>query len=263
VPATKLNRKTEMLTHGAETLLRTVSRERRVSDGARLLAHFAPPNPYQRSYLTFWNELVYTKDEARAGEVRKAPAWPLFRDLEDDLMRFPLQLWDKSRRVMASWFMCAFDVWLMAGGQDPRWPSLMRSTRNRQVILASRKLEDIQGSAWFVEERVKFIVEQLEERGIRKHWPTFPEFTWSFAKGVASNGGRIDAVPQGKDSIRGPGATVIHAEEVASWPQAQPSIESAKMVTQGGGHLVAITTAATDTYAADIVLDQIGDRRWR
>lgn len=224
----------------------------------------AATNPFQRDFHKFLTELVWTKDEARAGVVRKVPDWPLFRDLTDDLITESLLFLDKSRRVMASWTVCAFDVWILAGGQDPRWPTLMLSTHNRQVILASRKLEDLQGSQWFLHERVKFIVDELERRNVREHWPGFPTFEWTASQGRASNGSNIDAVPQGANQMRGAGATVIHAEEVATWEQAQPSIESAKMVTQGGGHMVCLSTAQVGTYAADLVLDKIGEAgAWR
>jgi hypothetical protein len=263
-------------------MLPTVSRRNLMAAGAaalvgpprprtyseRLLAACPRPNVYQRSFLKFWNDLVWTADEARAGEVRKAPAWPMFRDLEEDLLTERLLFLDKARRVMASWFVCGFDVWLLAGGQDPRWPALMRSRNNRQIILASRKKEDIQGSQWFLERRVQFIYEQLRERGIEKHWPGFPVFTFNKdGEGWTSTGSYINAVPQGKDQCRGPGATFLHFEEVAAWEQAQPSIESAKMTllaSEGfGGHICCLSTAAVGTYAADIVLDQINKRGWR
>lgn len=256
----KVSRRSVLAAGAAASLLGPARVE---SAGERLLRLCPKPNPYQRSYLKFWNDLVWTKDEAQAGEVRKAPAWDLFRDLEDDLLTEPLLFLDKSRRVLASWFVCGFDVWLMAGGQDPRWPALMRSRNNRQIILAASKMEDIQGSAWFMTERVSFITQELEQRGIREAWPGWPTWFWTKESGANSIGAHINPVPQGKDKCRGPGATLIHMEEVASWSEAQPSIESAKMTTQGGGHCVALSTAQVGTYAADLVTDQIGERGWR
>lgn len=224
-------------------------------------------NPYQRSFLRFWSELVWTVDEARAGQVRKAPDWPMFRDLEEDLLTENRLLLDKSRRVMASWFVCAFDIWLMAGGQDPRWPALMLSTQNRQVVLASRKEKGFQGSGWFIAKRVQFIAEELERRGIREVWPDWPTWEWKWCEGENSIGGKINGVPQGADQCRGPGALFLHFEEVAAWEQAQASIESATMTLLGsegiGGHIACITTAKVGTYAADIVLDKVGERGWK
>jgi hypothetical protein len=235
------------------------------SAGTRLLSLVRPLPRYQTNFHDFLTELCYTVDESRAGEVRKFPDWPLFHDLCDDLVREPLLCLTKSRRCLATWTATAFSIWLMAGGQDPRWPALMRSRNNRLVILASRKLEDIGGSAYFLRDRVRWMVEDLEqERNIREHWPGFPEFSWTFSEGRASNGSRISAVPMGKDQCRGPGSTLVWMEEVAMWGEAQGSIESAKMTTQGGGHCLLITTPQVGSYAADLVMDRIGKNQgWR
>ena len=220
-------------------------------------------NRYQRDLRGFIRDLVWTVDESRAGMVRQFPDWPMLDDLCDDLLVEPLLFLNKSRRCMATWTAAAFSVWLLAGGQDPRWPVLMHSRNNRSIILASRKLEDIGGSAYFLRERVRWLVENLEERNIRETWPTFPTFTWTFSEGRASNGSRINAVPQGKDQCRGAGTTLVWMEEVAMWTEAQPSIESAKMTTQGGGHCLLISTAQVGGFAADLVLDRLGATTWR
>jgi hypothetical protein len=265
MPAATTARK-KLLAGASASMLGLPRREQ--SAGMRVLAAIKKParNVYQRSFIKFWDDLVWTKDESRAGEVRKAPAWPMFRDMEEDLLTEKLLLFDKSRRVMASWFVCAFDIWLMAGGQDPRWPSLMRAVRNRQCVLASRKEKGFQGSAWFIESRVQFIAEELERRNIREAWPEWPTWKWTYCAGENSLGSRIDGVPQGADQCRGPGATFLHFEEVAAWEQAQASVESAKMTLLSdegyGGHLCCLTTAKVGTYAADIVTDQIGTRGW-
>lgn len=233
-----------------------VALARRASEGRR-------ENPY-RSSLKRFLELCYTKDEGRAGKVRHFPVeWPYWDTLIEDVMTEPLLLIEKSRRVMASWFMCAFDLWLIAGGYDPRWPILMPTDENpngenRQVILAARKLEDIQGSSWFLHERIAFLYRQLVERGYTEtHWPGFPEIKFTFNRASASNGGRIDAVPQGPDVFRGAGATAVHAEEMGHWTQLKDSITGAKMVLQGGGHWLGLTTPNAASYCADIALDRI------
>ena len=261
--AARVSRRQVIAATSAASFLQALQQPVQQSPLEQLLAACPAPNRLQKSFLTFWREEVFTKDESRGGAVRKAPDWPMFVDLEDDLLTEPLQVWDKARRVMASWLACAFDVWLIAGGQDPRWPALMQSRQNRQIILAAGHLEEIAGSAWFLQERVRFIVEALEERNIRERWPDFPEFSWSFTQGRASNGGRINAVAQGKDQLRGPGATAIHMEEISRWTQAKESIESAKLVTQGGGHCYCLTTAKVGVFAADLVLDRVGENLWR
>lgn len=226
-------------------------------------------SPWQTDLYRFVTELVWTKDEARGGDVRLFPAYPFIYDYAEDYITEPLQMWEKSRRMLGSWFACAGDLWIAAGGQDPRWlgpktdehpdgvPVLLKSTQNRQAIIAARKLEDIQGSAWFLNERVKFIYDQLVMRGIHEKWPDFPTFTFSETVAKGSNGGRINAVPQGPDVFRGAGATVVHMEEGAFMPDFKRTLSGMGPTLTGGGHCLVITTAESSSYAADIALDKV------
>lgn len=226
-------------------------------------------NPYQSDLYKFVTELVWTKDEARGGEVRQFPSYPFIRDYADDYIIEPLQMWEKSRRMLGSWFASAADLWVAAGGQDPRWlgqkttefpngiPVLMRSIENRQVIIAARKLEDIQGSSWFLNERVRFIYDQLVMRGIHEKWPGFPTFTFSETVARGSNGGRINAVPQGPDVFRGAGATMVRMEEGAFMSDFKRTLAGMGPTLTGGGHCLVITTAESTSYAAEIALDKI------
>lgn len=204
---------------------------------------------YQRNFHRFLLDWVWTQDEARAGRVARLPDDPYLVDVCDALIERDLLFVEKSRRVRGSWIACAFDLWIAAGGQDPRWPQLMLSTHNRQVILAARKLKDLQGSAWFLRERVKYIYDQALLHGIREVWPDFPVFAWTYAEARGSNGSRINAVPSGSDVMRGPGATLLHAEEVAFWGRAKAAISGARPIVQGGGHILLITTPSAGTYA--------------
>lgn len=213
------------------------------------------PNVYQQDFHKFLMERVITKDEARGGRVARIPAeyGSYLSEVADALVCCPLLMMEKSRRVLASWTVCAFDIWLAAGGQDERWPELLYATGNRQIVLASRKLEDFQGSQWFLHKRVKFIYEQLIESGIREVWPGFPLAKWTANEAEFSNGSAITAVAQGADQMRGPGATFVHAEEIAFWEQARASVEGALPVLLGGGHFCGITTANANSYASLVV----------
>lgn len=218
------------------------------------------PNPYQTSFVDFLFDLCVTKDEAAGGLARQLPKDPYIYEIADALITCPLLLMEKSRRVRASWIMCCFDIWLAAGGQDPRWPILMNAEGNRQIIVASRKLEGLQGSQWFLEKRIKFILDEFEKRGFREQWPAFPQWEWTANEIEFSNGSFITAIASGKDQSRGPGATEFHAEELSHWPEAKASIEGALPVLQGGGHLVAITTPNCGTYSEDIVKGRLKNR---
>jgi hypothetical protein len=225
------------------------------------------PNPYQRDFHKFLTTLCYTKDEAAGGRVAQMPDYPFFGQLCDALILYSPLLIDKARRVLASWIVCAFDLWLIGGGQDPRWVNeqgeavLMQSTENRKVVIASQKLEGPAGSAWFLEERIRFIYDQFEERGFRElYWPEFPTIEFKFGKAVASNGGSIECIAQGADQARGLAATLFHCEELSAWDKAGTTIGTIMPTLRGGGHLAAIATARSGTYAHRIIKEELGQR---
>ncbi len=232
---------------------------------ARFLAGAGPrPNPYQRSLWEFAGE-CYTKDEARS-RISPMPRWPYLKEIGDAIIENPLLMVAKSRRVLASYYACITDIWIAAGGQDRRWSALMNGTGNRQVVIMSRKLEGPQSSSWFLHERVKLIVDQLEARGIRDKWPEFPEWEWTHTEAKCSNGSRITAIAGGPDQARGIAATAFHVEELAHIENAKKTMEAILPTLfaqeETAGHLYALCTAAVGGFAADIYLDRVDDTTW-
>lgn len=232
----------------------------------------AEQNPYKRRFLNFLAKCVWTVDESRAGKAVQFPTgqgrdgkhWlPIWEELEEQYLTQELVMLEKSRRVLASWFTCAFDIWLCAGGMDPRWVNengqrvLMESDTHRSVSLITQRAEGQAGSEWFLEERIKFILEQFEINGCREFWPDFPTWTHRADRIQFSNGSTIHALPQGPEKARGPGITFGHVEEFAFWEQAEPTISNLQMTCVGGGHLVAITTANHGTFAHRVRDDKI------
>lgn len=211
----------------------------------------AGTNPYQSSFERFLRECVWTIDESRGGRVAKVPDWGFLTELCDLLVTERKLLLEKSRRVFASWTVCAFDLWIAGGGQDPRWPELMLGHSHRQVFIVARKFEK-PGSDWFLQSRVKMIYDQFEARGCREKWPDFPHFHFKEGEATGTNGSHMTAVAQGADQLRGPGATFVHAEELSTWELAQPTLEGLLPTLLGGGHIAAITTACAATYAQKI-----------
>jgi hypothetical protein len=221
----------------------------------------------QRSFTEFRLRCCWTRNEAAGGTTELIPDYPYLREVDDLLVtRSPLML-AKARRMLGTWEVLAFDLWLIGGGQDPRWQHihpqtgeiirpLMRSTENRKVIIAARKLEDENGSADFLS-RARFMYDQFEKRGGREHWPDFPTIKWSYSRAEASNGSLLVSVPQGKDQLAGSGATHVHLEEFSRWTEQKASLASALQTLQGGGHLTMVCTAQAETHAARIALDQI------
>jgi hypothetical protein len=83
-------------------------------------------NVYQASFYRFLTECCWTVDEAAGGEFALFPNDEYVRELCDILMVEPLTLLEKTRRVRATWLCSALEVWVCAGGRDPRWPALMK-----------------------------------------------------------------------------------------------------------------------------------------
>jgi hypothetical protein len=233
----------------------------RVATLSRHLSQLAEPptNPYQTDFHAFLTRLVWTKDEAAGGRVARFPEWPYIQDICDDLILRPKLFFEKSRRVLATWAACAFDVWVAGGGQDPRWPTLMYATGNRQVFLCHRKFED---SNKYLRERVWFVIDELSRRRVWDDWPDFPQWHWKEGEISASNGSLITAVAQGSDQTRGFAATALHLEELAFWENAQETVEGALHTLRGGGHVYAITTPKANTYAKHIRDGKIASGTW-
>ena len=247
-------------TGDADRLRLAFERKRRVATGV--------DNPYKKRFYNFLTHCVWSIDEARAGEIRKWPqgvdptdgrSWDeLWLEMEDAYLRCRLLMLEKSRRVLASWFTCCFDIWLCAGGQDPRWVNedglrvLMQSDRNRRVIVAARKAQGFGGSEWFIESRIKQILDNFEAYGGRDFWPDFPRWTHRAGEIEFSNGSFITGVPQGSDQARGGACTLLHCEEVAFWEEAASTIGAAIPTMRGGGHIVLVTTPQVGTYAQEI-----------
>lgn len=219
-----------------------------------------PANPYQADFFEFMTHCCWTADEARGGRVARMPGHPFLREMADALLVCPRLFMEKSRRVLASWTVCCFDVWLAAGGQDPRWPELMLGAGNRQIFVVGQKFES---TAWFLKRRIKFICDRFEELGGRALWPDFPTWDWKEGEGEASNGSLITAVGQGADQLRGAGATFVHVEEVAFLEKAQQTIEGSLPVIKGGGHFCCVTTPNAASYAKRLRDGKLMNAGWR
>jgi hypothetical protein len=215
-------------------------------------------NPYQADFKKFLFELCWTADEARGGKVARVPEYPYLHEVCDALIECDLLLFSKSRRVLASWVCCCYDLWIAAGGQDPRWPQLLNATGNRQVFVGDRKFDS---AAKFLKRRHQFILNAFRENDYWRYWPEFP--TWETREGEVefSNNSVITAVAQGSDQLRGPGATLAHLEEIAFWEQAQQTVEGLLPIVQGGGHVVAVTTPNAASYAKRIIEGRLNEAR--
>ncbi len=242
------------------------------TDAAKILALAAQirrgreKNPYQTDFTRFATEMAYTVDEGAAGRVALMPDWPYLRELDDALLRFSPMMIDKARRTLITWRICAADLWIVAGGQDPRWPALMPTPDNpnggnRKVIIGSQFLEG-EGSSQDFLARIKFMIDQIEERGLRDLWPGFPTFSGNLSRLTASNGGIVSAVPQGANKVRGSGITAIHSEELGFVDEARATVMQALQTLRPFGKFWGVTTANAASFAADIYHERLKDQGW-
>jgi hypothetical protein len=207
-------------------------------------------NRYQTDFHAFLTELCWTRDEAAGGRVAKIPDWPYLREMSEILLEHEKVFVEKSRRVLASWVVSAYDCWILGGGQSPKWPALMNATGNRHIFVVARKYES---SCYFLEQRIRFIVDQFEARGGRDLWPTFPKVEWKQGYGYASNGSVIQAVGQGSDQLRGVASTLCHIEEASFMEQAKATFEGLLPTLRGGGRCVVVSTPNAASYASRLV----------
>lgn len=236
-------------------------------------APIRPPNPYAASFIAFLRDCCWTIDKAMAGKARPWPrgiehgiSWDdYWADLDAALLgcAAPLLI-DKTRRTMISNVLCAFELWLAAGGHDPRWPVLEESQANRLIIIQAQKMgknKSDEGCAAEFVAREEAMYHLMVEQGLRQRWPGFPQFTWGFGWGTASNGSKIVAVGEGPDQIRGPGPTWLRMEELAAWEQAQATCAVAMPALYPYGRACAVTTASAGTYAHRIRNGEISTGR--
>jgi hypothetical protein len=215
-------------------------------------------NVYQTNFYRFLTECCWTVDEAAGGEFALFPNDEYVRELCDILMVEPLTLLEKTRRVRATWLCSALEVWVCAGGRDPRWPALCKGEGFRQCIVISKKEED---ANYVIAKRVKIIYDQLWKRGIAEKWPGFPTCRFSYTEANWSNGSQIKALPQGPDQVRQFGATLLRYEEFAHSPDAADTVGAALPLLQGkdgsGGHFIGVCTPNADSHARDIRDDEV------
>lgn len=210
-------------------------------------------NRYQTSFHRFLTECVWTVDEAAGGEFALFPDDQYIREACDLLMTEPLLLCEKTRRVRWTWLCSGLEVWLSAGGYDPRWPALLKGSGRRQCIIISKK----EGDADFViDRRIRVIYDQVWAHGIGEKWPGFPTCRFSYTEANWSNGSQIKALPQGPDQVRQFGATCVRYEEMAHSPDAKDTLAAALPLLQGkdgsGGHLVGVCTPNAMSHAREI-----------
>lgn len=146
----------------------------------------------------------------------------------------------KSRRMFLSWatlILYTWDTMFHAG---------------RRTAFVSKKEED----ADELLERVKFMIDQIKERGILPP-DIVPRSVKTYCElDFPDIGSKIQAFSSGSDALRMHGFSGIMGDEMAFWPFAELMYASAMPTIEGGGRFTAISSPAPGLFK-DIVFDAL------
>lgn len=174
----------------------------------------------------FIKECCWTVDEADAGKVKRFPDLEYLRLVCEVWLRENLLAIPKSRRMMLTWVMLALHL----------WAALFRP--RSAIFIQSKKEGD---SAYLIgPERLLFMYKHLPDG-----------YNWTKIKTIKQapplirfdNGSQIFGIGQGPDQLRQYTASYVMLDEVAFWEWGRQTWGALKPTQQGGGKIVAISSA--------------------
>jgi hypothetical protein len=154
-------------------------------------------------------------------------------------VKYPRNLWPKSRRLLTSWTIMALHVWLAR-------------YRPAQVIaLVSQKQgqNEDEGAAELVK-RARFIDDHFPIEVM----PRETKRTWCRTY-YPHNGSVILGIAQGSNQLRGLAITAWFADEFAFWERAGETYAASIPALEGGGRFTGVSTA-NPGFMKQLVFDQ-------
>lgn len=204
-----------------------------------------PVNPFKDDW-DFLSRGCWTKDEA-TGQVLQFPSdanHEYLRYLTEIRPNYPIFAVEKSRRMMATWWMLA--LYLFDTLTKP----------NHANFVGSRKLES---SAYLLgPDRILHIYNHIPAdvwpdkpmlRPVGKHYAGYTRLE------CPSTGSYIQAVASGADQLRQYTATNVFLDEFAFWDRAEESWTAIKPTVQGGGHVDMVSTPELGAYMYSLLYD--------
>lgn len=201
-----------------------------------VLAHKA--EWYRRNPLTwllgdeYAEAQVLTRDEHDESIAAKPfPDKPYIREMVKLWLATKMNLWEKSRQIMASWLMCALYLHGTQFGV------------NRLNFIQSKKEEDSDAML----QRCHFIYKN-QAPWLRAMYPA--EYSYCHLKfytvedkvrDLAFN--QLWAIPQGDDILRQYTASGVFIDEAAFQPGLEASIRAAHPMLKGGGRIDVVSSA--------------------
>lgn len=176
--------------------------------------------------MFFFGTSVLTLDQAdRRTPVKPFPiSLPYIEPIVEKLQTERLLLIRKTRRMIMSWTVMAFNLW------DAMFHL------GRSIYVQSDKEEKSDELV----RRAKFIYENLPPFAR----PIVPRMVYKYCRlSFPEIDSEIIGVPQGPDQLRQITASRIFADEFAFWEKAETSYGSMRPTIEGGGQIVIVSTS--------------------
>jgi len=187
---------------------------------------------------------VRTRDEHDPSIAAKPfPNKPYIREMVRLWQATKMNIWEKSRQIMASWLMCALYL------HDAQFGV------NRLNFIQSKKEEDSDALL----QRCRFIWENQDD-WVKAAFPA--EYSYCHIKFAWTNResdlprSHLWAIPQGGDIIRQHTGSGLLSDEAAFQPDLEKAIGSAQPMLKGGGR-IDVVSSAEPGYFQELVEDRV------
>lgn len=196
---------------------------------------------------------VMTVDETgmKLGGTSKIRAWPqhlaYLREVLAVLENEPLVIIPKSRRMMVSWLVAAYFVWV-ARYQDHAALFWQSETEKK--------------AAYIVDKRCFFIETNLRPKEFRRRVNTIRTKDSLVGQMTYSNGSYIWAVPQGGDVLRAYTATKVMMDECEFQPQAPSAMRALLPLVEKGAQAILVSSSNGPIGVVAEICNEIGFSSW-
>lgn len=198
-------------------------------------------------------QMVMTKDESAVpGEDGNVFPWPqhftYLRDVLAVLEKEPLVIIPKSRRMMISWLVATYFVWHA------------RYHDNAALFWQS---ETEQKAAFIIDQRCKFIEENLRRKEFRQPIKTIKTKQGLVGRITYPNDSYIWAVAQGGDILRAYTATKIMMDECEFQPESPDALRALLPLVEHGAQAILVSSSNGPIGVMAELCRDVGFTSWK